>query len=251
MSARNPEIQVETGADEIVTEYVDMAEDAEGKVASTVALAEIEPGMKPLIAFLDADRQPRHWQRRRGEHAVRASGASGVVVILREYLQRLRWRRASHRAPRRRPRRHKRVSRIPLQRRTLPPPAPPGLQGPSLSKTTRESRPDPTGISLRHARLYTPAEKFALPKPKSLAHTKIHTTDSTAMGGSPRGGVLGHVVLRHAAEEEFRRMCLEHPQFRFDVLSLVLDQKEKHRLAEVGMHVGLKSGRKRPRVGHG
>jgi len=35
--------------------------------------------------------------------------------------------------------------------------------------------------------------------------------------------------LRHEAEEEFRAMCLEYPQFGFDVLSLVLDQKEKGR----------------------
>lgn len=34
-------------------------------------------------------------------------------------------------------------------------------------------------------------------------------------------------MLRHEAEEEFRAMCLEFPQFGFDVLSKVLDQKEK------------------------
>jgi len=34
-------------------------------------------------------------------------------------------------------------------------------------------------------------------------------------------------VLRHEAEQEFKRLCLEHPQFGFDVLSLVLDMQEK------------------------
>jgi hypothetical protein len=34
-------------------------------------------------------------------------------------------------------------------------------------------------------------------------------------------------VLRHEAEDDFRRMCLDFPEFGFDVLSLVLDAKEK------------------------
>lgn len=40
-------------------------------------------------------------------------------------------------------------------------------------------------------------------------------------------------VLRHEAGAEFRAMCLEFPQCGFDLLSLVLDQREKHRPAEV------------------
>jgi hypothetical protein len=35
--------------------------------------------------------------------------------------------------------------------------------------------------------------------------------------------------LRHDAEPEFKAMCLEFPQFSYDVLQLVLDQQEKNR----------------------
>jgi len=59
-------------------------------------------------------------------------------------------------------------------------------------------------------------------------------------------------VLRHEAEEEFRAMCLEYPQFGFDVLSLVLDQREKSRGGgEASVAVDTPSGtkgRKRARV---
>ena len=65
-------------------------------------------------------------------------------------------------------------------------------------------------------------------------------------------------MLRHEAEEEFRAMCLEFPQFGFDVLSRVLDQKEKGKgggpAGAVGDGVGVtvgatpKSGRKRARM---
>ena len=41
-------------------------------------------------------------------------------------------------------------------------------------------------------------------------------------------GLSGH-VLRHEAEDEFRRMILEFPQFAYDILQIVLDQKEKGR----------------------
>lgn len=34
-------------------------------------------------------------------------------------------------------------------------------------------------------------------------------------------------VLRRNAEEEFKNMCLEFPTFSFDILSIMLDQKEK------------------------
>jgi hypothetical protein len=108
---------------------------------------------------------------------------------------------------------------------------------------------DSTGVSLlKHARVYTLAEKLSLPALKSLAHSKIHLVNSTAKGeiayaryvyaNTPAADVTirrpvaafwatrSH-VLRHEAEKEFRDMCLEYPQFGFDVLSLVLDQKEK------------------------
>lgn len=40
--------------------------------------------------------------------------------------------------------------------------------------------------------------------------------------------VEGH-ILRHEAESEFMAMILEFPQFAYDILSMVLDQKEKIR----------------------
>ena len=108
---------------------------------------------------------------------------------------------------------------------------------------------DDTGVQLlKHARIYNLAEKLGLPDLKTLAHSKIHRINSTAVGeiayaryvyeNTPREDITirrpvaafwatrSH-VLRHEAEEEFRAMCLEYPQFGFDVLSLVLDQREK------------------------
>ncbi|KAK2750689.1 hypothetical protein FQN57_002762 [Myotisia sp. PD_48] len=91
-------------------------------------------------------------------------------------------------------------------------------------------------------------EKLGLSKLKQLAHSKIHRIKSTAKGEiayaryvystTPNDDVTirkpvaafwatrSH-VLRHEAESEFRSLCIEHPQFGFDVLNLVLDLKEK------------------------
>ena len=101
---------------------------------------------------------------------------------------------------------------------------------------------------LKHARVYTLADKFFMPALKSLAHQKIHRTTSTARGeiayaryvyesAPPDDTTLRKPVaafwatrshvLRHEAEEEFRAMCLQYPQFGFDVLNILLDQKEK------------------------
>lgn len=108
---------------------------------------------------------------------------------------------------------------------------------------------DNDGVALlRHARVYTLAQRFGLPALAALAHKKIHLTSSTAKGEiayarfvyketsaddeNIRKPVAAFwasrsYVLRHEAEQEFRRMCLEFPQFGFDVLSLVLDAQEK------------------------
>ena len=108
---------------------------------------------------------------------------------------------------------------------------------------------DDTGAQLlKHARVYTLAEKLGLPDLKTLAHSKIHRINSTAIGeiayaryvyaNTPSDDTTirrpvaafwatrSH-VLRHEAEDDFKKMCLEFPQFGFDVLSLVLDQREK------------------------
>lgn len=133
--------------------------------------------------------------------------------------------------------------------------------------------PDNEGVALlRHARVYTLADKLGLPALKSLAHTKIHRSDSTAKGELAYARFVyketdttdniirkpvaafwatrSH-VLRHEAEGEFRSMCLEFPQFGFDVLSLVLDQREKQKEpAPIGTPV-IHTGRKRARVSQG
>lgn len=108
---------------------------------------------------------------------------------------------------------------------------------------------DETGEQLlKHARVYTLAKKLGLPGLRDLAHSKIHRINSTAVGemayaryvyaNTPADDTIirrpvaafwatrSH-ILRHQAEEDFKNMCLEFPQFGFDVLSLVLDQREK------------------------
>ena len=129
---------------------------------------------------------------------------------------------------------------------------------------------DNTGAQLlKHARVYTLAQKLELPELKTLAHSKIHRINSTAVGeiayarfvygNTPADDITirkpvaafwatrSH-VLRHEAEAEFKAMCLEYPQFGFDVLSLVLDQREKRvREREEQETPGGSKGRKRIR----
>lgn len=101
---------------------------------------------------------------------------------------------------------------------------------------------------LRHAKVYTLAEKLAVPALKTLSHSKIHLVTSTAVAElayaryvyshtrredvtirKPVASFWGQRshVLRHETEGSFRRMCLEYPEFAFDVLSFVLDAEEK------------------------
>lgn len=118
-----------------------------------------------------------------------------------------------------------------------------------LERDPRLPHPDDEGLGLLvHARIYTLAERLQLPDLKSLAHSKIHRTASTARGelayarfvykeSNPEDSTIRRPVaafwatrsfsLRHEAEPEFKAMCLEFPQFAFDVLQLVLDQQEK------------------------
>lgn len=100
---------------------------------------------------------------------------------------------------------------------------------------------DDTGDQLlKHARVYTLAEKFGLDKLKNLASSKIHCVSSTAKGEiayaryvyeftNPADTTIRAPIanfwatrshtLRSEAEEEFRSLCLEFPQFGYDVLS--------------------------------
>lgn len=120
-----------------------------------------------------------------------------------------------------------------------------------LEKDPRQPSADDDGLGLLvHARIYTLADRLQLPELKSLAHSKIHRTASTAKGelayaryvykeSSPGDATIRKPVaafwatrsfsLRHDAEPEFKAMCLEFPQFSYDVLQLVLDQQEKSR----------------------
>ncbi|MCJ1310236.1 hypothetical protein MMC25_003898 [Agyrium rufum] len=101
---------------------------------------------------------------------------------------------------------------------------------------------------LRHARVYTLADKLGVAELKALAHSKVHRVDSTAKGeiayaryvygNTPRADTtirkpiasfwgMRAYVLRHDAEDDFKTLCLEYPEFAFDVLSFVLDTREK------------------------
>ncbi|KAK3357974.1 hypothetical protein B0T25DRAFT_540671 [Lasiosphaeria hispida] len=120
---------------------------------------------------------------------------------------------------------------------------------------------------LKHAKVYTLAEKFGLTQLKNLASSKIHCVNSTAKGeiayaryvyeNTPKDdtpirapvanfwAIRSH-TLRSEAEEEFRGLCLEFPQFGYDVLTRVLDEKLKRERSEK-MHPGPSSVRKRLR----
>ncbi|KAI0006483.1 hypothetical protein F4779DRAFT_596386 [Xylariaceae sp. FL0662B] len=120
---------------------------------------------------------------------------------------------------------------------------------------------------LKHARVYTLAEKFGVERLKSLAISKIHCVNSTAKGEityaryvyqyttkddtSVRAPVANFWAtrshtLRAEAEDEFRSLCLEFPQFGYDVLTRVLDEKLKREKIEK-MHPATGSARKRAR----
>ena len=152
-----------------------------------------------------------------------------------------------------------------------------GARDAPLQTDPRLPSPDDEGLGLLvHARIYTLADRLGLPELKSLAHSKIHRTASTAKGelayarfvykeSSPEDNTIRKPVaafwatrsytLRHEAEPEFKAMCLEFPQFAYDVLHLVLDQQEKGKRgggddapARGGPSVVPGSSRKRARV---
>ncbi|KAK3334561.1 hypothetical protein B0H65DRAFT_437073 [Neurospora tetraspora] len=138
----------------------------------------------------------------------------------------------------------------------------------SLEKDPSIPEVDLTGEQLlKHARVYTIAEKFGLTNLKNLASSKIHCVNSTAKGEiayaryvyeftskddtTIRAPVANFWAtrshtLRAEAEDEFRNLCLEFPQFGYDVLTRVLDEKLKRERNEK-MHPGTGSARKRPR----
>ncbi|KAK2057877.1 hypothetical protein LY76DRAFT_646623 [Colletotrichum caudatum] len=123
---------------------------------------------------------------------------------------------------------------------------------------------------LKHARVYTLAEKFGMPALRSLASSKIHCVNSTAKGEiayaryvyaytskddtTIRAPVASFWAtrshtLRAEAEEEFRSLCLEHPQFGYDVLTRVLDEKLKRERNDK-LHPSSSTGSARKRARH-
>ncbi|VBB86262.1 Putative protein of unknown function [Podospora comata] len=138
----------------------------------------------------------------------------------------------------------------------------------SLEKDASIPDVDYTGEQLlKHAKVYTLAEKFGLNNLKNLASSKIHCVNSTAKGEiayaryvyeftakddtSIRAPVANFWAtrshtLRAEAEDEFRNLCLQFPRFGYDVLTRVLDEKLKRERNEK-MHPAAGSGRKRPR----
>ncbi|KAK1580046.1 uncharacterized protein LY79DRAFT_318247 [Colletotrichum navitas] len=123
---------------------------------------------------------------------------------------------------------------------------------------------------LKHARVYTLADKFGMPSLRSLASSKIHCVNSTAKGEiayaryvyaytskddtTIRAPVASFWAtrshtLRAEAEDEFRSLCLEHPQFGYDVLTRVLDEKLKRERNDK-LHPSSSTGSARKRARH-
>ncbi|KAJ6015044.1 hypothetical protein N7540_009635 [Penicillium herquei] len=122
-------------------------------------------------------------------------------------------------------------------------------------------------LLLRHARVYTLAEKLGMPKLKEEAHNKIHSVNSTPIGELTYARYVythtntadvnirrpvayywatqGHII-RHDLKDEFRLLCNEVPEFSYDVLSLMMDRKEKEKTMDIDSNV-RSSARKRPR----
>ena len=147
-----------------------------------------------------------------------------------------------------------------------------------LSSASLQSDPsipatDNTGDQLlKHAKVYTLAEKLGMPQLRTLAHSKIHLVNSNAVAElayaryvyshtskedttirKPVASFWGQRshVLRHETEGTFREMCIQFPEFGFDVLSFVLDVEEKReerkRKSTAAEEVGTASTRKRAR----
>lgn len=121
---------------------------------------------------------------------------------------------------------------------------------------------------LKHARVYTLAEKFQMPALRNMASSKIHCVNSTAKGEIAYARYVyqfiprenSHIrapivtfwaqrshTLRSEAEDEFRTLCLEFPEFGYDVLTRVLDEKLKREQVSKMNPSASGSMRKRPR----
>ncbi|KAJ5617483.1 hypothetical protein N7537_002597 [Penicillium hordei] len=102
---------------------------------------------------------------------------------------------------------------------------------------------------LHHARIYTLAEKLGLPTLQRIAHGKIHkvqsspnaelsyaryvythtpTADTTIRKPVATYWANQSHVLRQRVGDDFKKLCIEVPEFSFDVLTIILDRKLKN-----------------------
>ncbi|KAJ6024235.1 hypothetical protein N7540_005032 [Penicillium herquei] len=128
-------------------------------------------------------------------------------------------------------------------------------------------------LLIRHAQVYTLAKKLGLTKLEKSAHNKIHSVKSTPMGEliyarfiytqtnaadltirrpvAHYWATQGH-ILRRDLKDEFRLLCNEMPEFSYDLLSIMLNQRESKMEKETEKTTDLDSNvpgsaRKRPR----
>jgi hypothetical protein len=109
---------------------------------------------------------------------------------------------------------------------------------------------DDTGdMLLKHARVYTLAEKFEMRALRILSSSKVHCVNATVKGEivfaryayaftrkddtTVRAPIasfwaMRSHTLRAEAEDEFKALCLEFPQFGYDVLSKFLPRSLYH-----------------------
>ncbi|KAJ5170664.1 uncharacterized protein N7500_003447 [Penicillium coprophilum] len=117
-------------------------------------------------------------------------------------------------------------------------------------ETPTETAEDKSGDELlRHARIYTLAEKLGLPTLQRIAHGKIHkvkssphaelsyaryvythtpTTDTTIRKPVATYWANQSHLLRQEVGDDFKKLCIEVPEFSFDVLTIILDRKLKN-----------------------
>ncbi|KAJ5365030.1 hypothetical protein N7517_007916 [Penicillium concentricum] len=122
------------------------------------------------------------------------------------------------------------------------------------TETPAETAEDKSGDELlRHARIYTLAEKLGLPTLQRIAHGKIHKvkssphaelsyaryvythtpiTDTTIRKPVATYWANQSHVLRQEVGDDFRKLCIEVPEFSFDVLTIILDRKLKNGSAD-------------------
>ncbi|KAI3094643.1 hypothetical protein CBS147333_9941 [Penicillium roqueforti] len=118
------------------------------------------------------------------------------------------------------------------------------------TETPGETVEDKSGDELlRHARIYTLAEKLGLPKLQRIAHGKIHNvqsspdaelsyaryvythtpaTDTTIRKPVATYWASQSHLLRQEVGDNFKKLCIEVPEFSFDVLTIILDRKLKN-----------------------